>query len=89
MIVDFVAFVFAAVGVVLTGFVIGAVVEAVLVPGGLRELGPFNVVREEFEGFGIHKEDFLPVTAAAGNGVGHILSVMGEVAALEGHGAVF
>ena len=88
MIIDFVALVLAAVGVVFTGLVVGAVVEAVLVPGGLRELCPFNVVFQELAALDVHHKDLFPVTSAAGDGVGHVLAVVGEEDAFEGNGAV-
>ena len=87
--INLVAFVLAAVGVVLTGFIVGAVVEAVSAPCRLSELGPLNVVLKERAGFYVHHENLLPVTSAAGNGVGHVFAVIGEKGALQGHGAVF
>ena len=76
MVVDLVALVLAAVGVVLAGAVIRAVVEAVSAPGRLSELGPLYVVRKEFLCTGVHDVDFLPVGAAAGDGVGHVSAII-------------
>ena len=40
---------------------VGAVVEAVTVPGSIGELAPEYVVRKEFFGLCVHHEDFGPV----------------------------
>ena len=90
MVVHFVAFILAAVGShALSGSIVGAVEEAVSLPGGPGELRPFDMVREQFAGGGVHHVELLPVASAAGNAVGRILAVVAEIHALEGHGAVF
>ncbi len=79
--------VFVGVGELLAvdGFVVGAVVEAVALPCGIGELGPFDVVGQQLLGFGVHHIDFGPVRAAARNGVGGVLAVVGSAYAGQGH----
>jgi len=88
VIIDFVVLVHIA--ELLTGFwaVVGGIEESVLVPRGTRELCPFDVVGEEFEGGHVLHVDLDPVGAAALDGVGHVLAVVGEADAAERHGAV-
>ena len=71
------------------GGVIAAVEEAVTQPLGIGELGPNDVVVEHAVFLQVLDEDLVPVTAAAGDDVGQIAAVIGEVQLLQGHGAVF
>ena len=68
--------------------VVGGIEEAVLVPRCARELGPFDVVGEEFEGGHVLHVDLDPVGAAALDGVGHVFAVVGEADATQRDGAV-
>lgn len=70
------------------GAVVGGIEEAVLVPRGARELSPFDVVGEEFEGGHVLHVDLDPVGAAALDGVGHVFAVVGEADAAQRDGAI-
>ena len=58
------------------GFVVGSIEEAVLVPRSPCELGPFDMVGEEFASGDVHDVDFHPVGAAALNQVSIIFAIV-------------
>ena len=70
------------------GSVIAAVEEAVAQPLGIGELGPHDVVVEHTVLLQVLDKDLVPVTAAAGDDVGQVAAVVGEIQLLQGHGAV-
>ena len=55
---------------------------------GVGKLGPHDVVVEHLASLKVVDDDFVPVAAIAGDGVGSIAAIFREVEALEGHGAV-
>ena len=70
------------------GLVIGAVEETVAQPLCIGELGPHDVVVEHLVVEQVMHQNLVPVAAVAGDGVGGIATVLREVEALQGHGAV-
>lgn len=88
MVVDLMVFVHVAELLAGFGAVVGSIEEAVLIPRCAGELGPFDVVGEEFEGVHVLHVDLDPVGAAALDGVGHVFAVVGEADAAQRDGAV-
>ncbi len=58
------------------GFLVGAVVEAVALPCGSGELGPFDMVVKQLASLCVHDIYFGPVAAAARDGVGGVFPVV-------------
>lgn len=88
MVIDFVVLIHVAELLAGFGAIVGGIEEAVLVPRSARELRPFDMVGEEFEGGHVLHVDFNPVGAAALDGVGHVFAVVGEADATERDRAV-
>ena len=70
------------------GSVIAAVEETVAQPLGVGELGPDDVVIKHLVLLEVLHIDFVPVTAAAGDDIGQVAAVVGEVQLLQCHSAV-
>ena len=70
------------------GTVVGAVVEAIAIPGCAGEFSPFDMVGQKFAGSGVEHEDFGPVAAGARYGVCGVFTVAALVNACESHSAV-
>ena len=70
------------------GRVVAAIEESVALPGGSRELCPFNMVVQEFSCCHIEHVKLLPVASRAGDGVGHIAPVVREIDAFQCHRSV-
>ena len=88
MVEDLVALVLHGELVPFLGDAVGAVEEAVALPGRSGELGPLDVVFQQFAGLHVHYVELLPVAAAARDAVGNQAAVFVERNALEGDGAV-
>ena len=87
VIVNFMQLVLAAV-CALRGSIVGAVIEAVAMPGSIGEFAPDYMILKMFAALEVEYIDFGPVAAASRDGIGHIFAVLGDAGAGKCHRAV-